>query len=344
MILSDPSHDVMVYDVPPDSPASENPWFDRFYFDLHAPAGQPFVVVGAAVYPGLGLADGYVVAVTDKEQRNLRVSDQFAPGAPRSQVCALSWKVVEPLRQWRLKVGPNPTGVELDVLWTARTPAWGVHPIRIDTLAEAGTTDFNHLFQSGRYAGTITIDGTAIDVGGWVGQRDRSRGLRRARDRLGMHLWIAAQMQDYSIGCNFNLDRQNRLSHCDGALLHENGSACAIRGLRHRMDVDEVDVLLDGEVLIDVEDSTPVSLTFERTATGLFMAGGGYGGWHGIPRGPNHIEHERWPHDGSRNPRTLALGLQQTPSRFKSGEEIGHGLVELALSRSSFYSYRSDLA
>ena len=81
MILSDPARDVMIYDLPPDAPASENPWFDRFYFDLHAPAGQPFIVVGAAVYPGLGLADGYVVAVTDKEQRNLRVSDQFAPGA-----------------------------------------------------------------------------------------------------------------------------------------------------------------------------------------------------------------------------------------------------------------------
>ena len=66
-----------------------------------------------------------------------------------------------------------------------------------------------------------------------------------------MHLWIAAQMPNYSIGCNFNLDRQNQLSHFDGAVLGENGSARAIKGMRHHMEVDSLNLLQRGRVVID---------------------------------------------------------------------------------------------
>jgi hypothetical protein len=344
MIKLGPQDDQLAYGGPAAPTVADAAWFDRFYFDLHGPDGRPAVVVGGAVYPSGNLQDAYVVAVIDGEQRNLRLSGELSAAPHPGTLGPLSWQIIEPLKQWRLQLAPNPSGVEFDLTWVARAPAWAVHPISIASSPETpGVTDFNHFFQAGYWSGTQTIAGRASCVDGLSLQRDRSRGWRRARDRLGMHLWIAAQMPAYSIGCNFNLDRQNHLSHFDGAVLDENGSARAIRGLRHNMEVDGVNLLQRGRVLIDMVDGESIELAFEGVAPGLYMAGGGYGGWHGVKRGPLCIEHERWPLDGSFNPLTLPLGLVQTPARFTRGGETGHGLVELALSRSATYRYQSDL-
>jgi hypothetical protein len=47
---------------------------------------------------------------------------------------------------------------------------------------DGGTTMFEHLFQSGWYDRTLAIDGTER-IGGWYGQRDRSRGVRTMSGR-----------------------------------------------------------------------------------------------------------------------------------------------------------------
>jgi hypothetical protein len=340
------SDDLLAWDGPVAPAMADETWFDRFYFDLHGPEGRPALVIGGAIYPHANLQDAYVVAVIGQEQRNLRLSGELSGAPERGVLGPLTWEVVEPLSTWRLRLAGahHPIGLEFDLEWTARAPAWAVHPIRVEQQPGMdGVTDFNHFFQSGTYAGTLTIDGKPMSVKGWTGQRDRSRGRRRARDRLGMHLWIACQMPGYSIGCNFNLDRDNRLHHFDGAALYEDGTARPIRNLRHRMEVDSVQQLQRGRVELDFEDGETVELSFECVAPGLLMAGGGYGGWHGVKRGPLYMEHERWPLDGSRNPQTLALGLAQTPARFETVGVVGHGLIELALSRSASYSYQADL-
>lgn len=339
------SDDLMAWSGPAAPTVADEQWFDRFYFDLHGPDGRPAVVFGGAIYPAGDLQDAYVVAVSGGEQRNLRLSGELSAATAQGVLGPLKWQVIEPLRKWRMRLEEsNPIGVSFDLEWTARAPAWAVHPIRVESVpGMAGVTDFNHFFQSGHYAGFLKIDGVSSSVQGWTGQRDRSRGWRRARDRLGMHLWIAAQMPTWSIGCNYNLDRDNRLHHFDGAALFEDGSARPIRSLRHRMEVDSTHQLQRGQVEINFEDGEVAELSVECVAPGLLMAGGGYGGWHGVKRGPFSMEHERWPLDGTRNPLTLALGLAQTPARFECKGEIGHGLVELALSRSASYRYRPDL-
>ena len=63
-----------------------------------------------------------------------------------------------------------------------------------------GTTSFDHLFQSGRASGTLTIDGVTTEVDQWWSQRDRSRGLRTMAGGQGLHIWYQAQLPDRSVG------------------------------------------------------------------------------------------------------------------------------------------------
>jgi len=73
------------------------------------------------------------------------------------------------------------------------------------------------------------------------------------------------------------------------------------------------------------------------------MAGGGYGGHHGKPRGKNHLEHDVYPLDGSVNQRTLDSSLTDRLAAFGWDGTPGLGIFEFALSRSSSYAYRPSL-
>src|SRR5260370_32103510 len=77
---------------------------------------------------------------------------------------------------WHVALGPNPTGLEFDLIWRARAPAW--HGDVTVTNSGGGTTSFEHLFQSGRYDVILAIDGVGERIAGWHGQRARSRGIR----------------------------------------------------------------------------------------------------------------------------------------------------------------------
>jgi hypothetical protein len=139
--------------------------------------------------------------VSGGEQRNLRLSDELS--ATRVTVTGgtlgpLTWNVPQPMRTWRAALGANPAGLESDLTWRARTPAWtgDVAVANADGTASSSA----HLFQSGRYEGAIRIAGREVRVDGRYGQRDRSRGVRTMIGGQGLHLWVQAQFPGRSIG------------------------------------------------------------------------------------------------------------------------------------------------
>lgn len=286
--------------------------------------------MGAGVYPQVGLVDGYLCAVVGEQQRNLRASDAIHARS----VGPIAWEVLEPQRSWRLAVGPNPTGVELDVVWTARA---GVH--EVEHYRVAGASDYSHYFQSGRYAGQIVIDGRPATAEGWLGQRDRSRGYRGVRDRLGLHLWIQAQCEDECIGFLYNEDREGRPVHLDGAIMREDGRVVTISAVRHSLEFSDDFELRSGRFEIGLADGSVRDLTMASTGPGLYMAGAGYDGWHGVDHGPACVESDRWALDGTRNPRNLGIGFTDALCTFRSGPLLGTGIAEYALTRSSQYVY-----
>ncbi|MGH3745241.1 MAG: DUF7064 domain-containing protein, partial [Mycobacteriales bacterium] len=282
----------------------------------------------------------FVVLVTDAEQRNLRFSTELS-ATDGSGAGPLSWRVLEPMTTWRLVLGSNPTGLEFDVTWHARAPAW-VGDIDVANDGDASTS-FEHLFQSGYYDGTLRIDGQQHDVTGWYGQRDRSRGVRTMSGGQGLHIWYQAQFPDFSIGFLLVETRQHDTMLLQGAVMHENGELDPITGVRHDLSFSEDLDLMSGTVEITTENGVTYAVDADASAGGGYMAGAGYGGHHGTPRGRDHIEHDSYPLDGSVSPRTLDSALTDRLATFDWDGTPGRGIVEFALTRSRSYTYQPTL-
>jgi hypothetical protein len=318
-------------------------WFDRFYFNLHPRGAGPLLVVGAGVYPNVGVIDGYACVASGDRQDNIRFSAPFGPlGRATRDVGPLRWEVVEPLRRWQLRLDAPAAGLAADVTFTARTDAYAVEPIAV-THEEGPRTEFWHYFQAGEYTGELEIDGQTHSVDGWRGLRDRSWGMRRVRERLGIHMWGGVQFDDWCLAVNYNEDRAGKVTHLDGAWLPVHGGApVPVVEFRHDLSFDAAGELEGGAVQARLGDGRRCELAVQSLGRGLYMAGAGYGGWHGQPRGV-HEEHDSLPLDGSVSPRSLSLGLVDKLCAYSDGERDGFGVFELAASRSSSYAYRPTL-
>ena len=126
-------------------------------FNLHqTDKTAPSILFGFGIYPPKDTADGFAILVTETEQRNVRFSTELS-GTDWRSAGPFSYEVIEPMKTWRLVLAPNPTGLEFDLTWRARAPAW--HGELGVVEGDKVTATFDHLFQSGFYDGTLTIDG-----------------------------------------------------------------------------------------------------------------------------------------------------------------------------------------
>ncbi|WP_169736804.1 hypothetical protein [Pseudonocardia spinosispora] len=346
MSLTSPSADPLVR-----SPADgvEPAWFDRFYTNLHLGSEGPLVLIGAGVYPAERLVDGYAVAVTKSEQINARFSGTVTGARLPSEVGPLSWETVEPLRQWRVRLADNPSGIACDLLWTARTPVWGCDLVTLDD-GHGAVSSFDHAFQSGYHRGWVEIDGSRMVVEGWTGQRDRSRGRRPATARQGLHLWVQAQFTHESIAFMLDLDRAGQATLLDGAVLGTDGTLDRIVAVDHDLTFDEHLEAGPGRLGLRTSGGRHLMLAVDPTVNrGGFLAGAGYGGFHGRPHGPAHLEHDRWDlSDPDKVPRALSYPLADRLSAFTrvepGNDEAGAGVFEFAHTRSPAYRYRPGRA
>jgi len=328
--------------VPADTQGLPDGFFDRFVFNAHpSDKTAPSILIGLGIYPPKDTVDGFVVLVTETEQRNLRFSTELS-ATDGHGVGPFSWRMLEPNKTWQLTLAANETGLGFDLTWHARTPAWfgevGVN--------EGGTVTaaFDHLFQSGYYEGSVTIDGVTCDAGGWYGQRDRSRGVRTMRGGQGLHIWYQAQFPDRSVGFLLVENRQGGRILLEGAVMHENGTLDDIVEVRHELNFNEDLDLVDGTVEVEAASGEKYLVHADASARGGYMAGAGYGDHHGKPLGRDHLEHDVYPLDGSVTPRTVDSALTDRLAFFDWNGVPGTGIFEFAHTRSSSYTYRPSLA
>lgn len=327
--------------VAPDVTGIPDRFFDRFMFNGHpTDATAPSFILGLGVYPPKDVVDGFLVFVDGTEQRNLRFSTELS-NTDGSSAGPLTWQTIEPNKTWRLVMGENPSGVECDLTWRARTPAWfgnvGV------TEGEVVTASFEHLFQSGYYEGHLTVDGVRHSVDGWYGQRDRSRGVRTMKGGQGLHLWYQAQFPDRSVGFLLVEDRQGGRILLEGAVMHEDGTLDAVTEVKHDLVFNEGLDLVSGTVSVDTENGARYLIDADATAGGGFMAGAGYGDHHGKNLGLNHMESDVFALDGSVTPKTVDSALTDRVAAFNWNGVAGTGVFEFAHTRSKSYTYRPSL-
>ncbi|WP_040795747.1 DUF7064 domain-containing protein [Nocardia higoensis] len=327
--------------VGPDETGLPDGFFDRLMFNLHpVDALAPSLITGFGIYPGKDTSDGFVVVSDRAEQRNLRFSTVLGVGG-RAGAGPLRVEVVEPNREWRLRLAPNEIDVEFDLTWRARTPAWfGTIAV---TNASTQRTSFDHLFQSGRYQGTLTIDGAGTRVDGWYGQRDRSRGVRTMSGGQGLHIWYQAQFPEFAVGFLLVETRTHERLLLEGAIMAEDGTLDPIIDVRHALEFTDGLDLIGGQVEVRTASGRRHLMHADAGVGGGYMAGAGYGGHHGISHGLDHIESDRYPLDGSISPRTLDSALTDRLCAFDLDGVAGVGIFEFALSRSNSYRYQPSL-
>jgi hypothetical protein len=313
-------------------------FFDRFVFNMHrSDATVPSIVFGHGLHPGRDTVDGFAIVSTASEQRNVRWSSELSATDWRS--CGpFSFEVLEPNSTWRLVLGENPTRMSFDVTWRARTPAWWGD---VDVTGPTGeSTSFAHLFQSGYVDGSLTIDGDAQRIERWYSQRDRSRGIRTLAGGQGLHVWCQAQFPDRSVGFLLVESRDGGRLLLEGAVLHTDGTLEGIVDVRHDLVVDDRLDLESGLIHVTTASGRAYELSADASAGGGYLAGGGYGGHHGLRRGRDHIESDVYPLDGTVSPRTLDSSLTDRLAVFDWNGTRGSGIFEFALSRSQSYTYR----
>lgn len=330
--------DAMVSENAPDLPER---FFDRFMFNMHpGDATAPTVILGAGHYAPKDVSDGFLILSTEEEQRNLRFSTELS-ATDGPSVGPLRWEILEQNKAWRLVVGPNRTGLELDVVWRERAPYW-FGSVEVEN-ADGTPTSFDHLFQPGTYEGTITIDGVTTSVDGWFGTRDRSRGIRTMSGGQGLHIWCQSHFADRSLGFLLVEDRAGGRILLDGAVMHTDGELDYAEDATHDLTFDENNDLVSGTVRLVTRAGRTYEVDVDASAGGGYMAGGGYGGHHGKVRGHDHEEFDVYPLDGSVNAKTLDSALTDRCSTFIWGETTGYGIFEYALTRSSSYKYSPTL-
>ena len=153
--------------------------YGRYWFGGFARSGGFQFEAAFGRYPNLGVTDAHLSIAVGDEQHAFHAS-RSAPTDPTDlTIGPFRLEIVEPMRQLRITVDDNETGITGELEWRNRTGALAED----HTFMEAGWTriiDMMRFTQFGTWAGSITAAGTTTSFGHdeALGMRDRSWGIR----------------------------------------------------------------------------------------------------------------------------------------------------------------------
>jgi hypothetical protein len=201
---------------------TERSWSDRCYFNAHSPDGTILLANGYGNNPNTQSAMGYAkVGLADGRHWDFSANRECKSDRAEMYAGAMRWTCVEPLKLWKMELGPNPTGIEWELNYRARTPMWELLPIQI---RKNGRTiaDQYHIKQSGTYTGWVLIDGERISVDGFGGGRDRTIGVRVA-DQIDFWVWFSANFEDRSVEAWVFESADGTVQYVDGGVTFVDG-------------------------------------------------------------------------------------------------------------------------
>ena len=156
-------------------------FYDRYFFNGYAPAGDErsdlFFAAAMGFYPALGIADAAFVVVRDGVEIALHASRWLKLERLDLDVGPIGLNVEVPLERLKLVVDAPEHGIVAEITFVGRH--FPVEEPRFTRRIGARVLlDYTSLTQNGRWHGWIEVDGRREDVGGCVGTRDRSWGVR----------------------------------------------------------------------------------------------------------------------------------------------------------------------
>jgi len=204
--------------------------YDRYFFNGYSRDGALYFAAAWGLYPNRFVQDAaFSVVTADGEQISVHASRRADPGRSDMAVGPVEVTVIEPLHRLGLKVGPNDSGVECDLVFTRSTAP--MQEPRFTRHAGARVVmDYTRLTQFGTWSGWITVDGTRIEVrdAEVVGSRDRSWGIRSVGERDAgapslelpqfFWLWAPVTFEDTCLHFDVQEDGDGRRWHWNGEL------------------------------------------------------------------------------------------------------------------------------
>jgi hypothetical protein len=280
---------------------------------------------GRQLHPYGGRRTAFLGVASAREQISLRFAEPFAlgqdPDAPA--VGPLRLEALRPLHEWRLVLDDDAVPVAVDLAFEARLPPLETRPNRIERDGRL-VTHYMNFFQSGRYSGTVAVDGREHAVAARAGFRDRGWGLRKheGSPARGLVVFVACELPDACLHLLLYETASGRRVYTDGALTGGDGGGDAVIGAEH--DLSFVDGLLaGGRIEVDLAAGGRRRLEL-RVRNRLYLSRVGYCR-EGLAPGVDRLDLT----DAAA--RRRAGGQNDNGCEFRLDGVPGHGFVEIGL-------------
>lgn len=339
-------------------PNGEFSWDEGYMWGAVNPKLGLYFLTGFRVTPNVDTIGGHAGLNRNGVIRTLRFSREWRKLAD-TVVGPYSVAFTRPMREARLSLGENESGLSYDLRWIAVAPPH-LSSHHLATQRGRRTTDQSRYNQVGRVEGWIDLDGRRIDVmpGDWLGIRDHSWGVYEGRPPFGGHV-MAKHMPPPKIPAVRRAMRFSVFFLTDGFSgyfhLHEdeNGHQVVMNdafgtpfegvidfGFERRLDLKTAHhkirfapgtrSMTSGELEIDDVDGGLWRMSFEVTAPpyviipvgyhqGSWKDGGNLHTWHG-PQDP-YLEYDEF--DFSHQPADHTLYGETEPRKVYGVEHLG---------------------
>lgn len=328
---------------------SDRNFYDRYYFNLHDSTGDLFMIIGMGQYPNLGVTDAFVALSFGDQQRVLRSSRELNGDRLDTSVGPITVEVVQGLKKLRVACDDNDAGFGFDVVFEGDIAAFEEPPSFSRHLTRV-VSHTQRITQTGRWTGTLTIDGRAfaVEPPNWSGARDHSWGIRAvgeaeppgirgARTQFNgfLHNWATIQMPDHTILYFIGEDAHERRTMDEAVRLRPGaplGEFEDVRPARHDIEFHAGGSRVKSAVLTFANPSgTPAAVQVEPLRTVYLFSGTGYGpepDWrHGMYQGPAKTEVKVYQFADDECLNRMS-GLDDTLCRFTIGDQVGYGVFE----------------
>jgi hypothetical protein len=331
---------------------SDRNFYDRYYFNVHPCSDEMMMLIGIGQYPNLGVMDAFAVLRRGHVHKVVRASRELGNDRMDTTVGPFRVEVIEGLKRLRVVLDENEHGLAFDLTWEGTIPAT-LEPPHYLRWQERVVFDSRRLAQTGRWTGTITVDGETIEAtpDRWWGSRDRSWGIRPVGEpeppgiqvkNAGTFYWLYTpiQFEDHSILCIVQEDEKGR------RVLEEATRVWPDREDEYLGRPEYLPVYAEGTrdvVTATLRFAPPGGEPFEVKATPILpvhmMVGTGYGlepGWkHGMYQGPD-LKVEGVTYDTGRPDDAARMwGMVDAVGRYEyldgaqpTGAVTGYGLFE----------------
>lgn len=301
-------------------------WAERCWHLLDLGGGW-VLGAGRAVWPHAGRRTAAVGLSTGRVQLARRAREPFATGddPDRPDVGPIRIETVAPLHEVRLVLDDPDLDLAVDMTYRARFPPVATDPNRIERRGEV-VTDYMNFFQSGVYTGVVAAEGQERRVEGRAGFRDRGWGLRKHEGaaRRGMHVFCACELPDAALYVLLYETASAERVFTNGWLMDETGLADTVVAAAHDLRFDGTR-LVDGRIALELASRGELELTVQAEGR-LWMETVGYTAVPGrADPGADRLDAD--------DPTVRADfdGVFENACRFRSGDLMGHGFVEVGL-------------